>query len=117
MNSQFSGSLVGDDYSGNSMESHVEDDNSITTEERDESSSERSGSEEEQSSITTENCFEEEIDPWTTLINNAASKVQAQNDEILQALVMEGYIMKAKLSRKPLKEFYVYSKRNWPMST
>ena len=49
MGSQYSGSLVGDDYSENSMETHAEDDSSITTEERDENSSE-----EEQSSITTE---------------------------------------------------------------
>ena len=48
MDSQYSGSLVGDDYSENSMETHAEDDSSITTEERDENSSE-----EEQSSITT----------------------------------------------------------------
>ena len=40
MNSQFSGSLIGDDCSENSVESHAEDDNSITTEERDENSSE-----------------------------------------------------------------------------
>ena len=52
----------------NSMESHTEDDNSITTEERDEN-----GSEEEQSSITTENSSEEEL------------------DDILQALLMEGH--------------------------
>ena len=71
MNSQCSGSLVGDDYHDNSMESHAEDDNSITTEERDENSSE-----DEQSSITTENSSEEEIDPWTTLIKDAASKVR-----------------------------------------
>ena len=70
----------------NSMESHTEDDNSITTEERDENSSE-----EEQSSITTENRSEEEIDPWSTLINDAASKVRDQYDDILQALLMEGH--------------------------
>ena len=70
----------------NSMESHTEDDNSITTEERDEYSSE-----EEQSSITTENSSEEEIDPWSTLINDAASKVRDQYDDILQALLMEGH--------------------------
>ena len=62
MDSQYSGSLVGDDYSENSVEPHAEDDGSITTEERDENSSE-----EEQSSITTENSSEEEIDPWSTL--------------------------------------------------
>ena len=67
MNSQYSESLVGDDYSESSMESH-DDDNSITTEERDENSSE------DESSITTENSSEEEIDPWTTLINDAAPK-------------------------------------------
>ena len=70
----------------NSMESHTEDDDSITTEERDESSSE-----EEQSSITTENSSDEELDPWTTLINDAASKVRDQYDDILQALLMEGH--------------------------
>ena len=41
----------------NSMESHTEDDSSITTEERDENSSE-----EEQSSITTEKSSDEELD-------------------------------------------------------
>ena len=73
MDSQYSGSLVGDDYSENSMETHAEDDSSITTEERDENSS------------------EEEIDPWTTLINDAASKVRDQYEDILQALLVEGH--------------------------
>ena len=90
MNSQYSGSLVGDDYSENSMETHAEDDSSITTEERDENSSESSGSKEEQSSITTENSSEEETDPWTTLIDDAASKVRTKYDDILQTLLMEG---------------------------
>ena len=70
----------------NSMESHTEDDSSITTEERDENSSE-----DEQSSITTENSSEAELDPWTTLINDAASKVRDQYEDILQALLMEGH--------------------------
>ena len=70
----------------NSMESHTEDDRSITTEERDENSSE-----DEQSSITTENSSDEELDPWTTLINDAASKVRDQYDDILEALLMEGH--------------------------
>ena len=86
MDSQYSGSLVGHDYSENSVETHAEDDSSITTEERDENSPE-----DEQSSITTENSSEEEIDPWTTLINDAASKVRDQYDDILQALLMEGH--------------------------
>ena len=46
-----------------SIETHADDDSSITTEERDESSS--------------ENSSEEEIDPWATLINDAASQVRA----------------------------------------
>ena len=72
MNSQYSGSLVSDDYSENSIESFAEDDNRITTvtEERDESSSEI--------------CSGKELDPWTTLINDAASKVQDKYDDILQ---------------------------------
>ena len=70
----------------NSMESHTKDDNSIRTEERDENSSE-----EERSSITTENSSEEEIDPWSTSINDTASKVRDQYDDILQALLMEGH--------------------------
>ena len=86
MNSQYSESLVGDDNSESSMESHDEDDNSIATEERDENSSQ-----EEESSVTTENSSDEEIDPWTTLINDAASKVRDQYDDILQALFMEGH--------------------------
>ena len=86
MNSQYSESLVGDDNSESSMESHDEDDDSITTEERDENSSE-----DEQSSITTENSSEEELDPWTTLINDAASKVRDHYEDILQALLMEGH--------------------------
>ena len=85
MNSEYSESLVSDDNSGSSMETHAEDYSSITTEERDENSSE-----EEQSSITTENSSDEEIDPWSTLINDAASKVRSQYDDILQALLMEG---------------------------
>ena len=86
MDSQYSGGLVGDVYSENSMETHAEDDSSITTEERDENSSE-----EEQSSITTENSSDEELDPWTTLINDAASKVRDQYDDILNSLLMEGH--------------------------
>ena len=66
------------------MESHTKDDNSITTEERDENSSE-----EEQSSITTENGSEEQINPRSTLINDAASKVRDHYNDILQALLME----------------------------
>ena len=62
----------------NSMETHAEDDNRITTEDRDQNSSE-----EEQNSITTENSSDEEIYPWMTLINDAASKVQDQYDDIL----------------------------------
>ena len=54
MDSQYSGSLAGDEYSENSMETHAEDDSSITTEERDENSSESSGS---------ENSSEEEMIP------------------------------------------------------
>ena len=82
MNSQYGGKLVGHDdicseHEDSSMETHTEDDSSITTEERDESSS--------------ENSSEEEIDPWTTLINDAASKVRAKFDDILQALLMEGH--------------------------
>ena len=86
MDSQYSESLVGDDYSESSMETNAEDDNSITTEDCDENSPE-----EEQSSITTEDSSDEEIDPWTTLINDAASKVRDQYDDILQALLMEGH--------------------------
>ena len=86
MDSQCSESLVADDYSESSMETHAEDDSSITTEDRDENSSEG-----EQSSITTENSSDEEIDPWTALINDAESKVRDQYDDILQALLMEGY--------------------------
>ena len=86
MDSQYSVSLVGDDNSENSMETHAEDDSSITTEDRDENSSE-----EEQSSTTTEDSSDEEIDPWSTLINDAASKVQDQYNDILQALFMEGH--------------------------
>ena len=67
----------------NSMESHTEDDSSITTEERDENSSK-----EEQNSITTENSSDEELDPWSPLINDAASQVRDQYDDILQALLM-----------------------------
>ena len=96
----------------NSMESHTEDDDSITTEERDENSSE-----DEQSSITTENSSEEEIDHWTALINDAASKVREQYEDILQALFSWRDTTKAKRKRKPLRKFYLYSKRNWPMCT
>ena len=38
MNSEYSESLVSDDNSESSMETHAEDDSSITTEERDENS-------------------------------------------------------------------------------
>ena len=95
----------------NSMESHTEDDNSITTEERDENSSE-----EEQSSIPTEGSSEEEIDPWSTLINDAASKVRDQYDDILQALLMEGHD-ESEAKQEAFEKFYLFSKRNWAMST
>ena len=68
MDSQYSESLVGDDYSESSISTHAKYDSSITTEERNQNSSESSSSEEEQSSITTENNFEEEINPWTTYL-------------------------------------------------
>ena len=93
------------------MESHTEDDNSITTEERDENSSE-----EEQSSIPTEDSSEEEIDPWSTLINDAASKVRDQYDDILQALLMEGHD-ESEAKQEAFEKFYLFSKRNWAMST
>ena len=44
-----------------------------------------------ESSIRTENSFEEEIDPWTTLINDAVSKDREQCNEILRALLIEGH--------------------------
>ena len=53
MDSQYSESPVGDEYSENSMETHAEDDSSITTEDRDENSSE-----EQQSNIPTEDSSE-----------------------------------------------------------
>ena len=93
------------------MESHTEDDNRITTEERDENSYE-----EEQSSITTEDSSEEEIDPWSTLINDAASKVRDQYDDILQALLMEGHD-ESEAKQEAFKKFYLFSKRNWAMPT
>ena len=93
------------------MESQA--DNSITPEERDKSSS----SEEEQSSITTENSSEGEIDPWTTLIDNATSKVRAQDEEILQTLLMEGQNEKAKQKEISLKKFLLLLKKNWATST
>ena len=106
MDSQYSGSLVGDDYSENSMETHAEDDSSITTEECDENSSE-----EEQSSIATENSSEEEIDPWSTLINDAASKVRDQYEDILQALLMEGHD-ENEAKEEAFAQILLYFKRN-----
>ena len=67
------------------METYAEDDNSITTKERGGNSSKSGGFEEEQSSITTENNSEKETDPWTTLINDAASKVRRQYADILNS--------------------------------
>ena len=40
---------------------------------------------------SSENSSDEENDPWTTLINDAVSKVWDQYKEILQALLMEGH--------------------------
>ena len=50
-------------------------------------------SEDTESSIATENSTssEGEIDPWTILINDAASKVREQYEDILQALLMKGH--------------------------
>ena len=108
MDSQYSGSLVGDDYSENSMETHAKDDSSITTEERDENISE-----EEQSSITTENSSEEEIDPWSTLINDAASKVRDQYDDILQALLMEGYDDESEAKQEAFEKILSVFQEKW----
>ena len=68
------------------METHPS--NEGDTSEHEESDTESSS---ESSSENTENSSEEENDPWTTLINVAASKVPAQYDDILQALLMEGH--------------------------
>ena len=95
----------------NSMESHTEDDNSITTEESDKNSSE-----EEQSNITTENSSEEEIDPWTTLINDAASKSGISTMTSCKRFSWR-VTTKVQQNRKPLKMFYLFSKRNWAIST
>ena len=40
---------------------------------------------------SSENSSDEENDPWTTLINEAVSKVWDQHKEILQDLLMEGH--------------------------
>ena len=40
---------------------------------------------------SSENSFDEESDPWTTLINDSVSKVWDQYKEILQALLMDGH--------------------------
>ena len=40
---------------------------------------------------SSENSSDEESDLWTTLINDAASKVRDQYDDILQTLLMEGH--------------------------
>ena len=111
MDSQYSGSLVGDDHSENSMETHAEDDSSITTEDRDENSTE-----EEQSSITTENSSGEEIDPLSTLINDAASKVWISTMTSCKRFSWR-VMTKAKRKKKPLRKFYLFFKRNWAMST
>ena len=50
------------------------------------------------------------------VINDVASKIRDQYDDILQALLMEGHD-ELKLNRKPLKKFYLFSKRNWAMPT
>ena len=55
----------------------AEDDNSITKEERDENSFESSSSEEEQCNITTKKQFWRG-NRWTTLINDAASRVREE---------------------------------------
>ena len=107
MNSQYGGIHGGhgdifSEHEESSMETHAEDDSSITTEERDESSS--------------ENSSEEEIDPWATLINDAASNVQAQYDDILQTLLMEGHDG-SEAKQEAFEKFYLHGKRNWVMST
>ena len=94
-----------------SMETHAEYDSSITTKERDENSSE-----EEQSSITTENSSDEEIDPWSTLINEAASKVRDRYDDILQALLMEGHD-ESKAKEEAFAQILRAFRKDWRMST
>ena len=58
-----------------SMETDADDDSSITTEERDGSSDESSS--------------EEKIDPWATSINDAASQVRTQYDDILRRISIQ----------------------------
>ena len=85
-----------------SMETHANDDSSITTEERDGSSDESSS--------------EEEIDPWATPINDAASQVRTQTMTSYKRFSWRA-MTKVKLCKKPLKEFYLHGRRNWAMST
>ena len=80
MDSQYSGSLVGDDYSKILWE----------TTPKTENRSECCGSKEKQSTITTENNSKEETDRWNALIDDAASKVRTQYDDILNSLLIEG---------------------------
>ena len=87
MNSQYSGSLVGDDYSKNSMEIHTEDDNSITTEER--AWWKQFWRRTKQHHNWKQ--FWRGTRSLATLINDAASKVRDQYEDILQALLMEGH--------------------------
>ena len=68
-----------DEASDESMETHAPHDDKTSEHEQSDT----------KSSITTENGSEEEIDPWTTLIE--ASKVLEQYNGILQVLIMEGY--------------------------
>ena len=69
----------GDEASNESTETHASHDD--VTSEHDKSDSESS----------SKNSSEEEIDPWSTLIEDGASKVRTQYEEILQTLLMEGH--------------------------
>ena len=82
--------------------SHDDDDEDT----EDESSSENS----------SENSFDEESDPWTTLINDSVSKVWDQYKEILQALLMDGHD-ESKAKEEDLAQILLASERNWGMAT
>ena len=60
---------------------------------------------------SSENSFDEENDPWNTLVNEAASKVWNHYKETLQELLME-VMTKAKRKRTPLHKLYLHSEEN-----
>ena len=110
----------------NSMESHTEDDNSTTTEERDENSSEETALRQKSvmKTVVKKNKAASQLKTvlkgksipgvnWSTTRRPRSGIITMTSCKRFSWRVTT----KVKQNRKPLKKFYLFSKRNWAMST